>query len=74
MGVRREIIPKIGGFGHFKRAHDIELSHRIIQSGTKVVYLPDPVVFHNRSTSLFTFFIQIFKCTDIYILVDQGFR
>ena len=61
MGVRREIIPKTGGFGHFKRAHDIELSHRIIQSGAKVVYLPEAVVFHKRRTSLKTFFIQIFN-------------
>ena len=61
MGVRREVIPRTGGFGHFKRAHDIELSHRIIQSGAKVVYLPDAVVFHKRRTSLKTFFIQIFN-------------
>ena len=61
MGIRREIILKTGGFGHFTRAHDIELSHRIIQSGAKVVYIPDAVVFHKRRTSLKTFFIQIFN-------------
>ena len=61
MGIRREIIPRTGGFGHFRRAHDIEFSHRIIQSGAKVAYIPDAIVFHKRRNSLKTFFIQIFN-------------
>lgn len=61
MGVTRELIDKVGGFGNLRHGQDIELSHRIIKSGAKVVYIPDALVYHRRRTSPGRFFRQVFN-------------
>ena len=61
MGIRRELYHRIGGFGDLRHGQDIEFSHRIIQSGVKVAYFSDSVVYHKRRTSLRIFFRQVFN-------------
>lgn len=61
MGVHREIVQQIGGFGELRHGQDIEYSHRIIKSGAKVIYIPEAVVYHKRRTSLIKFFKQVFN-------------
>lgn len=61
MGMTRKLYEKIGGFGSLRHGQDIELSHRIIKSGAKVVNIPDAVVYHRRRTSLMHFFRQVFN-------------
>lgn len=61
MGLSRAVHEKIGGFGSLRHGQDIEFSHRIIESGAKVILVPDAVVFHKRRTSLKKFFRQVFN-------------
>ena len=61
MGLSRRVYEKIGGFGKLRHGQDIEFSHRIINSGAKVVLAEDAVVFHKRRTSLKKFFRQVFN-------------
>ena len=61
MGLSRAVYEKIGGFGKLRHGQDIEFSHRIIESGAKVILVPDAVVFHKRRTSLKKFFRQVFN-------------
>ncbi len=61
MGLSREIYEKIGGFGKLRHGQDIEYSHRIIESGAKVVLVPDAIVYHKRRTSIKKFFRQVFN-------------
>lgn len=61
MGLSREIYNRIGGFGTLRHGQDIEYSNRIIQSGAKVISIPDAFVFHKRRTSVLKFFKQVFN-------------
>ncbi len=61
MGLSRELYQKIGGFGSLRHGQDIEYSHRIIQSGARVILIPDAIVYHKRRTSLRKFFRQVFN-------------
>lgn len=61
MGLSRAVYDKIGGFGTLRHGQDIEFSHRIIESGARVILVPDAVVFHKRRTSLKKFFRQVFN-------------
>ena len=61
MGLSKGIYEKIGGFGGLRHGQDIEFSHRIIQSGAKVILVPDAVVYHKRRTSIKKFFRQVFN-------------
>jgi len=61
MGIRRELYERIGGFGNLRHGQDIEFSHRILQSGAKVAYFSDSVVYHKRRKSLRIFFRQVFN-------------
>ncbi len=61
MGLSRQVYEKIGGFGKLRHGQDIEFSHRIINSGAKVILAEDAVVFHKRRTSLKKFFRQVFN-------------
>ncbi|MEE9166298.1 MAG: glycosyltransferase, partial [Candidatus Neomarinimicrobiota bacterium] len=58
MGMTRRLYEKVGGFGSLRHGQDIELSHRIIKSGARVIHIPDAVVYHRRRTSLMRFFRQ----------------
>jgi GT2 family glycosyltransferase len=62
MGFRREVYEKIGGFGSiYHYGEDIEFSHRIINSGARVAFLPDAYVFHRRRSSPHLFARQVYK-------------
>jgi glycosyltransferase involved in cell wall biosynthesis len=61
MGLRRHVYVKIGGFGTLRHGQDIEYSHRILQSGAKIIRIPDAIVYHKRRTSLKKFFRQVFN-------------
>jgi len=61
MGITKSIYKKVGGFGKLRHGQDIELSHRIINSGAKVSYIPDAVVYHRRRTTVVKFFRQVFN-------------
>jgi GT2 family glycosyltransferase len=61
MGMTRKLVNKVGGFGNLRHGQDIELSHRILQSGANVSFIPEAVVYHRRRTSLRSFFKQTFN-------------
>ena len=61
MGVKKTLFEKVGGFGSLRHGQDIELSHRIHNSGAKVELLIDAVVYHRRRTTLLKFFRQVFN-------------
>lgn len=61
MGMTRQLVDKVGGFGDLRHGQDIELSHRIIKSGVKVSYIQNAIVYHRRRTSLKLFFRQTFN-------------
>ena len=61
MGLKKKIFEKIGGFGSLRHGQDIELSHRILNSGARVELLIDAVVYHRRRTTLKKFFRQVFN-------------
>ncbi|RMF54919.1 MAG: glycosyltransferase [Calditrichaeota bacterium] len=61
MGLSREVYQKVGGFGSLRHGQDIEFSHRILESGAKVILIPDAYVYHKRRTSLKKFFRQVFN-------------
>ena len=61
MGLKKNIFEKIGGFGSLRHGQDIELSHRILNSGARVELLIDAVVYHRRRTTLKKFFRQVFN-------------
>ena len=61
MGVSRKIYRKIGGFSNIRHGQDIEYSHRIGQSGARILHIPEAYVFHKRRTSLVQFFRQVFN-------------
>jgi glycosyltransferase involved in cell wall biosynthesis len=61
MGLSREVYQKTGGFGSLRHGQDIEFSHRIIQSGAKIISIPQAFVYHKRRTSLRKFFRQVFN-------------
>jgi GT2 family glycosyltransferase len=62
MGLKRQVYEKIGGFGSiFQYGEDIEYSHRILQSGAVVRFLPAAVVYHKRRSSPGAFVRQIFR-------------
>jgi len=47
--VRKDLLVKIGGFGtRFRSGEDTALSLKIVNTGKKIVYAPDVVVFHHR--------------------------
>ncbi len=61
MGVRKDIVEKIGGMNQLRHGQDIEFSHRIIATGQPVIKVQDAVVYHKRRTSLRRFFKQVFN-------------
>ena len=60
MGVRAEVVKRIGGFGKLRHGQDIEFSNRVRQAG-EVVKVMDAVVYHKRRTSLRRFYKQVFN-------------
>lgn len=61
MGVRADVVEKIGGMGKLRHGQDIEFSHRIISTGKPVIKISDAVVFHKRRIGIKKFFKQVFN-------------
>ncbi len=61
MGLSRSLQKNIGGFSSLRHGQDIEFSHRILNSGAKVIFVADAPVFHKRRTNLRRFFRQVFN-------------
>jgi glycosyltransferase involved in cell wall biosynthesis len=61
MGLSKNLWKKIGGFGSLRHGQDIEFSHRIIQSGAKVIFVDNAPVYHKRRTNLKRFYKQVFN-------------
>ena len=61
MGITREVYNRIGGFGNLRHGQDIEYSNRIRQSGAKIEYIKNALVYHRRRTSLMQFTRQVFN-------------
>lgn len=61
MGVRADVVAKIGGMGKLRHGQDIEFSHRILSTGEPVVKVNDAVVYHKRRMSIKKFFRQVFN-------------
>lgn len=61
MGVRADVVKKIGGMGKLRHGQDIEFSHRIIKTGEPVIKVDNAVVFHKRRIGIKKFFRQVFN-------------
>ncbi len=61
MGVRADIVEKIGGMNQLRHGQDIEFSHRIISTGEPVIKVADAIVYHKRRISIKKFFRQVFN-------------
>jgi glycosyltransferase involved in cell wall biosynthesis len=61
MGVRADVVQKIGGMNQLRHGQDIEFSHRIISTGEPVIKVADAVVYHKRRISIKKFFRQVFN-------------
>ena len=61
MGVRADIIERIGGMGKLRHGQDIEFSHRILSTGEPVIKVEKAVVYHKRRMSIKKFFRQVFN-------------
>lgn len=61
MGVRADVVKKIGGMNKLRHGQDIEFSHRIIQTGEPVIKVHEAVVYHKRRMSIKKFFRQVFN-------------
>ncbi len=75
MGVRKDVVDKIGGMGKLRHGQDIEFSHRILSTGEPVFKVDDAVVYHKRRMSIKKFFRQVFNWGVARInlsLIDKG--
>ena len=61
MGLSRALWEKIGGFHPRFYGEDIEFSHRIINSGAKVIFIEQAFLYHKRRTNLKKFYSQVYK-------------
>ncbi len=60
MGVRADVVKKIGGFGTLRHGQDIEFTHRIRSQG-ETIKVMEAIVYHKRRTSLWRFFKQVYN-------------
>lgn len=61
MGVRSDIVKKIGGMGKLRHGQDIEFSNRILSTGEPIIKVAEAVVFHKRRISIKKFFKQVYN-------------
>jgi glycosyltransferase involved in cell wall biosynthesis len=59
MGISKKVWKETGGFSAMRYGEDIEFSRRMINSGYKVVLIPELEVYHKRRTNLKQFFNQV---------------
>ncbi|MEE9430933.1 MAG: glycosyltransferase [Melioribacteraceae bacterium] len=61
MGVRADIVERIGGMGKLRHGQDIEFSNRILSTGEQIIKVADAVVYHKRRISIKKFFKQVYN-------------
>ncbi len=61
MGLSKKLWKKIGGFHPRFYGEDIEFSHRIINSGARVIFIESAFLYHKRRTNLTKFFRQVYR-------------
>ncbi|MCB9208110.1 MAG: glycosyltransferase [Ignavibacteriales bacterium] len=61
MGVRADIVEKIGGMGKLRHGQDIEFSNRILSTGEPIIKVEDAIVYHKRRISIKKFFKQVYN-------------
>jgi len=61
MGVRADIVKKIGGMGKLRHGQDIEFSNRILDTGEPIIKVDDAIVYHKRRISIKKFFRQVYN-------------
>ena len=61
MGVRADIVKRIGGMGKLRHGQDIEFSNRILSTGESIIKVADAVVYHKRRISIKKFFKQVYN-------------
>jgi len=61
MGVRADIVEKIGGMGNLRHGQDIEFSNRILSTGKPIIKVENAIVYHKRRISIKKFFKQVFN-------------
>jgi len=61
MGVRADIVKKIGGMGKLRHGQDIEFSNRILSTGEPIIKVSDAMVYHKRRISIKKFFKQVYN-------------
>jgi mycofactocin system glycosyltransferase len=53
--VRRVLWHKLGGFAPFTFGEDVDFCHRLLASGSAIIYLPQGIVYHDYRTTLLDF-------------------
>ena len=61
MAIKKAIYDQIGGFGSLRHGQDIEFSNRIRNSGARIKFIKDAIVYHRRRSSLKQFYKQVFN-------------
>jgi len=61
MGVRADIVERIGGMGKLRHGQDIEFSNRILSTGEPIIKVAEAVVYHKRRISIKKFFKQVYN-------------
>jgi mycofactocin system glycosyltransferase len=50
--VRRALLHKLGGFAPLAFGEDVDFCHRLLATGSQIVYLPQGIVYHDYRTTL----------------------
>ncbi len=53
--IRRALLHKLGGFAPLTFGEDVDFCHRLLATGSQIVYLPQGIVYHDYRTTLRAF-------------------
>ncbi|HET8852551.1 MAG TPA: mycofactocin biosynthesis glycosyltransferase MftF [Ktedonobacteraceae bacterium] len=53
--IRRALLHKLGGFAPLNFGEDVDFCHRLLATGSQMVYLPQGIVYHDYRTTLRAF-------------------
>ncbi len=53
--IRRALLHKLGGFAPLAFGEDVDFCHRLLATGSQIVYLPQGIVYHDYRTTLRAF-------------------
>ncbi len=71
MGVKKKNFLKIGGFSSMRFGEDLDLTYRLLSSGSKSSVIKDAYVYHKRRNDLIGFFNQIFSSGNARVKLNQ---